>query len=75
MKEENNGRGAPDAANGAIGVCVQEKVKTGLSISAVTVSTTGEICITFLSNYSFQSDQTCYYVYIFQSKQFIFLVL
>jgi hypothetical protein len=52
MIEERNGCAELNVANGAMR-SVQKNVKTGLSSSAVTVSTTGVSYVTYLSNFCF----------------------
>jgi hypothetical protein len=44
--------------------------RTGLTSLAETVSTTRVIYVAFLSNFRFQSGQTCYYFHIFFQPKF-----
>jgi hypothetical protein len=54
---------------------VQANVKTGLSPPPVTVSTSRMIYMTYLSNFTFQFGQICYYFYMFSVQTIVFFLL
>jgi hypothetical protein len=73
IKEERNGCAALNVANCAIR-SVQATVKTGLSSPATTISTASVNYMAFLSNFSFQFGQACYYIHMFSIQTISFFL-